>query len=355
VRVFLYEYLTGGGTLDGRFGGVPGGSLLAEGTAMVTALAADFASLPDLHVDLLHDTRLPIELFAGLPIRAVHHAVQERAAFCKLAGEADATILIAPESDGILLERCHWAEASDARLLGPASAFIEIAADKQATADVLHSAGIPVPQACSLPTGTELPPGFAYPAVLKPRDGAGSMDTRYLADSRAARRFGPVSRAMRLERFHTGIPASVSVLCGPGQRFPLPACRQTISDDGRFRYLGGELPLAAELNRRAQGLALRALDALPATSGYIGIDLILGLDPGGREDVVLEVNPRVTTSYVGLRGLCQGNLAETMLRAARGETTELAWFDKLVIFTADGRIRIEDGPFLDGAERQRQA
>ncbi|MCL4205592.1 MAG: ATP-grasp domain-containing protein [Pirellulaceae bacterium] len=348
MRVFLYEYLTGGGTLSGCLGGAPSGSLLAEGTAMVRALAADFAVLPNLQVDLLRDARLPGELFAGLPARAVHDAASERAAFCELAAEADATILIAPESDGILLERCSWAELSDARLLGPASAFVEIATDKQATAEVLHAAGIPVPEACSLSVGNSLPADFAYPAVLKPRDGVGSMDTRYVADFRAASRLGTVSRAMRLERFHAGIPASVSVLCGPGRRIALPACRQTISDDGRFRYLGGMLPVTAELNARAQALALRALESLPTASGYVGIDLILGLDPRGSEDVVLEVNPRVTTSYVGLRALCQGNLAETMLVAARGERIELAWFDKTVIFTADGRVRIEDGPFPGG-------
>jgi hypothetical protein len=160
---------------------------------------------------------------------------------------------------------------------------------------------------------------------------------------------------MRLERFHAGIPASVSTLCGPSQHMALPTCRQTISNDGRFRYLGGMLPVDAQLNGRAQALAMRALEALPTASGYIGIDLILGLDPRGSDDVVLEVNPRVTTSYVGLRALCQGNLAETMLKAALGEWIELAWFKKTVIFTADGRVRIDDGPLPGGVAAQRQA
>jgi hypothetical protein len=145
---------------------------------------------------------------------------------------------------------------------------------------------------------------------------------------------------MRLERFHPGLPASVSILCGPNRRLPLPACQQSISDDGRFEYLGGVLPIDAALCRRAQSLALQVLEALPATIGYVGVDLILGPDPGGCEDVVLEVNPRVTTSYVGLRRLCRGNLAAMMLAAGHDKVIESAWSQEVVAFTRDGRIRV---------------
>jgi tyramine---L-glutamate ligase len=173
-----------------------------------------------------------------------------------------------------------------------------------------------------------LPPEFAYPAVLKPRVGAGSMDTRYLADWHAASRCGRVADAMRLEQFHAGRPASVSVLCGPSRRFALPACWQTISDDGRLAYLGGIAPVGKAFCQRAHTLALQVLDALPATVGYVGVDLILGLDPSGCDDVVLEVNPRVTTSYVGLRRLCRGNLAGMMVAVAQGQTIDADWSDR---------------------------
>jgi tyramine---L-glutamate ligase len=340
VRIFLYEYLTGGGTLDGRLGGMPGGSLLAEGAAMVAALATDLAALPDTHVDLLRDARVTDQRLAPFPARTVHDAHDERDRFCELASTADAVIVIAPESEGILFDRCCWAEASGARMLSPSSKFIEIAADKHRTAAALQAAGLPVPQGWVVCPGGELPSEFPYPAVLKPQFGAGSLDTLYLENRQAASRYGRAKGTMRLERFHPGLPASVSVLCGPSRRLPLPACRQSISDDGRFRYLGGILPMSEAFCRRAQSLALQVLDALPATTGYVGVDLILGPDPSGCDDVVLEVNPRVTTSYVGLRRLCRGNLAAMMLAVSRGEKIEAAWSEDVVTFTSDGRTEI---------------
>ena len=50
--------------------------------------------------------------------------------------------------------------------------------------------------------------------------------------------------------------------------------------------------------------------------GYVGVDMVLG-DAG---DYAIEINPRLTTSYLGLRQLCQQNLAELILRLAQGET-----------------------------------
>ena len=48
MRVFLYEYITGGGTLSSTHSQPPAGSLLGEGTAMISALAADFAASTSL-------------------------------------------------------------------------------------------------------------------------------------------------------------------------------------------------------------------------------------------------------------------------------------------------------------------
>src|SRR5436190_9452883 len=57
MQVFLYEYLTGGGMWQ-QSGKPPGGSLLAEGRAMIQAVAADFAALPKMEVVTIRDSRL---------------------------------------------------------------------------------------------------------------------------------------------------------------------------------------------------------------------------------------------------------------------------------------------------------
>jgi predicted ATP-grasp superfamily ATP-dependent carboligase len=145
-------------------------------------------------------------------------------------------------------------------------------------------------------------------------------------------------KQFRLEVYQPGLPASVSVLTGPGRLHILPACRQLLSDDGQFRYLGGRAPLSADLCRRAESLGRAVAAVLPSAVGYFGIDLVLGDEADGSADVVIEVNPRLTTSYVGLRRIARMNLAEAMLLAARGEQVDLSFDPGPVQFAADGEL-----------------
>ena len=126
------------------------------------------------------------------------------------------------------------------------------------------------------------------------------------------------------------------MLCGPARFTPLPACRQWLSNDGRFQYLGGITPLPEPLAQRARELGTAAVAALPPTVGYVGIDLVLGAAEDGRDDVVIEVNPRLTTSYVGLRQLARTNLAAAMLDIARGQPVAPLFHDGRLGFSADG-------------------
>jgi predicted ATP-grasp superfamily ATP-dependent carboligase len=106
-----------------------------------------------------------------------------------------------------------------------------------------------------------------------------------------------------------------------------------------FEYRGGELMTEPHLVARAHRLALRTLASLPATRGYVGIDLIIGSDANGGEDVVIEVNPRLTTSYVGLRHRVRPNLGEAMWQLATGRPAHLSFLQAPLQFDADGAVR----------------
>jgi hypothetical protein len=67
--------------------------------------------------------------------------------------------------------------------------------------------------------------------------------------------------------------------------------------------------------------------------------MVLGAAADGTRDVVLEVNPRLTTSYVGLRQGTASNLAAAMLAIQRGDRCPLFFHAGAVEFEADGRIR----------------
>ena len=56
MHVFLYEWITGGALVD-EAGRLPA-SMLAEGSAMIQALAADFAAIEGCRVSVFRDIRL---------------------------------------------------------------------------------------------------------------------------------------------------------------------------------------------------------------------------------------------------------------------------------------------------------
>jgi predicted ATP-grasp superfamily ATP-dependent carboligase len=233
-------------------------------------------------------------------------------------------------------------------------------------AEHLVSRGVPVPPGITLSGGARLPEDFPYPAVLKPRFGAGSLGVERIERWDAscvpavdASRGVNHTEGWRLEPFCDGLAASVVCLCGPRQCVALEPCRQTLSNDGRLNYLGGSVPLAPALAERARRLALRAVQALGRARGSIGVDLILGADAAGRDDVVIEINPRLTTSYVGLRRLAEGNLAETLLAIAFGRRGEVGWQQGSVAFDAAGHVqfrraeRAKDGGPISDQEHSR--
>jgi predicted ATP-grasp superfamily ATP-dependent carboligase len=334
MHVFVYEWATGGGLVE-EPGPLPC-SLVREGAAMIGALAADLVKIPGCLVSALRDPRV---LQLALPRCNVVDVISKsshRDEFERLAAEADATILIAPEFDGILLAAARRVLDHGGCLLSPSAEFIGITSNKQRTCEALAAARVPAPQGRVIEPDEPLPEDFDYPAVLKPIDGAGSQDVYVVSGSHDTPHAYAWPR--RLERFVPGLAASVALLCGPHSRSALAPCRQRISDDGRLRYLGGELPLTAGLAERAAGLAERALDALPPTTGYVGVDLILGRDPYGGEDVVIEVNPRLTTSYVGLRAAARSNLAEAMWLVSQGQVPNISFYTRPLEFDPAGNV-----------------
>jgi hypothetical protein len=249
---------------------------------------------------------------------------------------ADHAIFIAPETDGVLLQLARALPEA----IGSSLEAIELTSDKLALAGYWREHGIPTPAT----TDREPTPCEAFPVVWKPRDGCGSTATFLLENALdAARATAQVKSehagAMILQEFVPGRAASLAFLCGPRGYFPLIPAFQAISTDGRFHYLGGELPIPSDLAARAIKIGSSAIAIVPGLKGFIGIDLVLGDSADGSLDFAIEINPRLTTSYVGLRGLAEFNIAEAMLKIAAGEAPpKMCWKAERIRFTPDGRI-----------------
>jgi predicted ATP-grasp superfamily ATP-dependent carboligase len=314
MRVLVYEWCCATAREDSSRA-VP---LAAEGWAMLSAALDDFRRIPGADV-----------------VTVLNEGSNEPDAFRTAAADCDYALVIAPEFGGILERRFRWAVEAGATLLGPSPQAVALTADKLALAEHFQRHGVPTPETWELfdpsrkrKRRSDLTVAYASGSdglVVKPRYGAGSQDT-YL-----------ISADTIVQPFVAGQPASVSFLIGPRQTIPLLPASQDISDDGHFHYRGGSAPLPPELAERAVGTARRAVESIAGLTGYVGVDIILS-DDG---DQVIEVNPRLTTSYVGLRVLTPDNLMERLLQIVRGEpVTEPRWSPGTVRWTPDGTTDI---------------
>lgn len=297
---------------------------------MLSAVLEDFGRIPGVEVASIVAKDLSNKTLQGTRRIAVD---EEELAFRNAAGQADYTVVIAPECDEILWRRCAWIEEAGGHSLGSSLDAIHLTGDKRALAQHLIKLGVPC-----------VSESEQYPLVCKPRFGAGSQATFLVRDSEELSRCAAQAREegwqgeLIQQAYIRGQAASVVLFLGPQQQLALIPASQKLSQDGRFHYLGGSLPLPPRLQHRAQSLAFRAATSVSGLRGYVGVDLVLGDAGNGSEDVVIEINPRWTTSYVGLRALAEQNLAEVLLNIVGGQTArEPTWRDQQIQFYADGR------------------
>jgi predicted ATP-grasp superfamily ATP-dependent carboligase len=133
-----------------------------------------------------------------------------------------------------------------------------------------------------------------------------------------------------------GIAASMSVLYGINETVLLSCNKQLVRIDSGNLIV--EKIILNELHahqRQLQVLANKIGNAIPGLRAYVGIDLILT----SAGPLVLEINPRLTMSYVGLSGMLKKNLAEIILLSQHIINTDSY---KICRYTSQQRLGIDN-------------
>jgi len=349
MDLFVHEYFSSGAYA----GDLRESSLAPEGLAMLAAILQDFATCSVGRVVTTLDRRLTGDAHGtGVGSWAdVHWAESpenERALFQTLAAQCAGTFVIAPEMDGILLERRQQVEAAGGRFIGHSAGAIKLCSDKLAFFEHLARHDLPTIQT-KLFDRTAVSSTFQFPIVIKPRDGAGSQETYRIRNEREfatlhkmlGATFRREARTI-LQPYLAGLALSIGAIADrpSGSVHVFPIGQQHLSDDGRFHYRGGNIPACLPKAVDASQLVTRICRSIDGLSGYIGFDLLLPAD--SQRLLVVEANPRLTTSYLGYRALANENLAARILHPERANEP-IAWHSGRVEFTADGRIRSSDG------------
>ena len=347
MRIFVHEFVTGGGFSERA---VPA-SLAREGLAMRTALIADLAAIGTHGIVTSTDVRFPAVAPPGVDV--VTFGAGATSTFDALLGSTDAVWLVAPETDRCLERLTARVERRGKILLGSSAAGIRKASDKASLPRLLARIGVPHPETVLL--GPEVDARAAarllgYPVVLKPRRGAGSRGVQLVRSARDLERAVVLLRRAHetslaavgdqghrdivLQRYVSGIPASVSLLADGRRSVALAVNAQRMTTTSGFSYRGGRTPFDHPFAVEAVDAATRTCAALPGLRGYVGVDLVL-TDAG---PVVIEVNPRLTTAYLGVRAVLDENVAAMALAACDGSLPERPIARRRVRFTASGLV-----------------
>jgi predicted ATP-grasp superfamily ATP-dependent carboligase len=302
VKIFVFEMVPGGGLaaqpLRPR--------LAREGDLMLHALLQDLSDLPHVRVAASRDPRLPP--VPGVAAMAPAPGEEPWALYARGLRSADAAWPIAPETDGALERLSRDTVALGKRLLGSHPDAVRLAASKRETARVLGAAGVP-----AVPTfaaGDRLPP-LAGAWVVKPDDGAGCDGVLVVPDWRVAgeRLAGDPGRLVG-QPWIDGCALSLSLLCCDGRAALLCCNRQHVRlVDGRPVLEAITVNTLSKSKGDLADLGMRIAAAIPGLWGYVGVDLVLTQ----QGPVVLEINPRLTTSYCGLRAALGINPAALVL------------------------------------------
>ncbi|WDQ16890.1 ATP-grasp domain-containing protein [Rhodopirellula sp. P2] len=374
MRVFVGEFLCGGGMASTPLEQIPP-SLLSEGRAMWHALVTDFAAWAavvtplDARLEHLADD-LPRHV-QRFPVKASANVVES---WLEAAQRCDMAILVAPETDGELHRLIAIFRDSGVEVLAVDETTVRMAADKWLTAQWLEKHNIATPvtwaKGCRLPDdATRKIDGWgsigrdAQRWVRKPRDGCGSESIRVFDDRASASL--EMQRNEIVQAWIAGRPASILIVgamadggmtMGRNQQVICPAMWQDCewgqdapplasqSGGSWARYRGGSGPIESDLQSRGRALADQVLRALPEPPrGFMGIDFILADRP--EEDCVIEINPRLTTSYIGVRELVRGNLTSIWesCRSPESAISRLSfeWSSDQVRWTTEGEVHTQ--------------
>ncbi len=323
MRIFLHEYVSGGG-----LSGEPLPKRMAhEGLLMLHAVLEDFQALRRYRIRSTIDARLRSSVSAGLPVTIVDRKRYSEV-FDAYLEWAEAVLLIAPETDGVLARLSARVERAGKRLLGSTSNAVAVAADKGTTDSRFRASGIPTARTRVIRFDDE--PArhvvtFGFPAVVKPVDGAGGEGTfvlqRPVEVSAALKRLQQTTRrhTFLLQEYIAGIPASLCCLSDGLRVLPLTLNTQYIDTANGFKYRGGSVHIVHPHRFSAFEMVKDLHQTLPGLRGYFGVDLVLTRSG----PVFIEVNPRLTTSYIGLRRAFSANLAKAILTSAVGRLPKL--------------------------------
>jgi tyramine---L-glutamate ligase len=311
---------------------------------MRAALIDDLCAIGCHEVVTTADARVRRDLPRGVEVMTLPAGDRAReAALDRAIASVDTVWLIAPETDRCLERLAGRVARFRKTLLGSSAGAIARASDKAVLARRLASLDIRYPRTHRLEphmTPAHVAAEVGYPIVVKPARGAGSHGISLVHHAREWRRAIDVARqastegAVLLQEYIGGTAASVSLLADGRGAVALTVNEQILGSSPPFAYRGGRTPFDHELAPQAAATAVAACRAVRGLRGFVGVDVVLTES----DVVVIEINPRLTTAYLGFRAAVDANVAALAMAACAGDLPAAPPMRYSIQFSASGRI-----------------
>jgi len=298
-------------------GGSDSWPLLPEGYAMLRTMCSAFECLG-------HETTAIFSRRIGSASRhigATHQVIIEGdvvKAVSDLSSKFDCAFLIAPETEGILSTLTRAVEGKT-RVLSCPSWEVDMLSDKAKALELVEriAKGIAIPESVA----TEAEPRalsssvqeIGLPCVVKPLRGAGSQGLTVVRTPRdvtvaAARLRSLNCQKALVQELVRGKHFSAAFVASSGKLVPLSVSSQLVDPSQNFEYSGGLAPQPVA----AQPMLWRDLSKIVEEmnlQGLMGMDFVYD----GDRIYLMEFNPRMTTSCVGLSKIIKPGIAAALL------------------------------------------
>ena len=308
-KIFVCEFITAGGFNHAESLKRLLKSLLTEAAMMRDALLNDLAKL-DYHITITLDSRLsPPENCDDCVL--VDYTDDIWTIWEAQIQLADAVWIIAPETNGYLKKLTNLVAKHKVIALGCGTKAIEIFSSKLATFLICERSGIHTISTYTFDNMLVL----NSKCLAKPDDGAGCDDILCFENSTELSNWIMQNNKQQshvIQPYIDGVCSSISCVMLSGTAFVLSCNKQLVTSiNNQLGFNGLTLNAMQDYWVAFDVLAQQVAQLMPDLQGFVGIDVIVQ----NQKVLLVEVNPRLTTAYVGLRQATGLNVAELVIKA----------------------------------------
>jgi predicted ATP-grasp superfamily ATP-dependent carboligase len=313
MRIFILEYFLSQ-KKDNKFKK----SFYKEGKQILVSLIKSFTKIEDIKLSIYinqDNINLVNNNFNNIDF-IISNNKSQNSYFQKLINldlnKYDYFLIIAPETNNLLYQITKIFENKNLNNLGCSSNCIKKAANKWLLYNNLKNTSIKLAESYLIGENQlDLGRDF-FPAIIKAKYSAGSE----LEIIKSTKDFKNLKikdyKGQIIQKIISGIPGSLSIAANT-KKIQILSFNKQIINPNNFSYLGSIINYKFSEENKLNQLAKFIKQKYPNLNGYFGIDFIFN----EKKVYLLEINPRITSSYIGLTKI--SNPAKIILDLAKNK------------------------------------